>query len=268
MKLLTWLLIFSSILPLSGCASIGQTWRNLIGSNEPQPTSVKSESGKLEDLKYSDQADVPVLENKRYRRMTRDQFEKEGLTDDTGSLWSGDGQGSYLFSANMVRVPGDSVNIILDGEAKKQLGQKAAVLAQLMKKAARALATVPGNPPAPGSADSTATPAAGGTAVAEKDKADREKKEEKKDEKDDEGKDAFSVANIPARIVERVTDGSYRVRGSQTVMIGKEEFRVIASGLVKSVDIGDEGVASSKMMEPKFDIVSMKRKSEKMTEIR
>jgi flagellar L-ring protein precursor FlgH len=262
MKNLKFLVLPLVISMFSGCATVSQKWKQLIGSDTPQ-TAAKVETPKSDDLKYSDQQDAPIQENKRYHRMTREQFEKEGLTDETGSLWSGDGQGSYLFSANMVRIPGDSVNITLDGEPKKQLTQKAAVLAQLMKKANRAIASVPGTPaPAVGPdgqpvAAGAAAPATPAPSIADK-----------KDEKEEDAKDLFTVANIPSRIVERVPDGSYRVRGNQTFMIGKDEFRVIASGLVKSGDISDEGVAASKMMDPKFDIVSMKRSSEKMTENR
>ena len=78
-------------------------------------------------------------------------------------------------------------------------------------------------------------------------------------------KDAnFDVKNIPTRIVERLVDGNYRVKGSQGFMIGKREYRVIATGVVRADEFTESGVPASKLLEPRFDIVSAPKGTQKL----
>ena len=64
---------------------------------------------------------------------------------------------------------------------------------------------------------------------------------------------------VPARIVEKLLDGSYRIKGSQPFMIGRREYKVIVTGMVRSSDIDSDVIQASKILDPRFDIVSTKR---------
>ncbi|NJL26084.1 MAG: flagellar basal body L-ring protein FlgH [Calothrix sp. SM1_5_4] len=74
----------------------------------------------------------------------------------------------------------------------------------------------------------------------------------------------FNVKNVPTRIVERTLEGNYRVKGSQPFMIGNREYKVIVTGVVRAEDFNDEGIPASKLLDPKFDIVSARRKEGEM----
>ena len=64
---------------------------------------------------------------------------------------------------------------------------------------------------------------------------------------------------VPTRIVELLKDGNYRVKGDQPFMIGKREYKVIVTGIVRPADFDDAGISAEKLLDPKFDIVSLKR---------
>ncbi|MBX9767335.1 MAG: flagellar basal body L-ring protein FlgH [Bdellovibrionales bacterium] len=240
-------------LGLSGCASFGKTMKALVGG---KPVESETAHKASPQLKFSEVQDFPIDDRgRKYVRMTRDRFESEAEVDqEAGSLWTMEGQGSYLFSQNLVRTIGDVLNVRVDGEPKKQLDTKARVLKDLTDKAlkadaARKLAAASG----PGQSQKSG--AAGSSAPAPAEPA---KVEEAGDKKDG---DIFSVGIIPSRIVERMQDGSYRIKGTQSFMIGSAEYRVIATGIAKSSDISDEGVDSSRLLDSKFDIVTSKKES-------
>ena len=69
----------------------------------------------------------------------------------------------------------------------------------------------------------------------------------------------FNVESVPTRIVEVLRDGSYRIRGTQDFMIGKREYRVIVTGIVRQEDFNEDGISADKLMDSQFDIVSAKR---------
>ena len=73
----------------------------------------------------------------------------------------------------------------------------------------------------------------------------------------EEAKD-FSVKTVPTRVVERMVDGNYRVRGTQPFMIGTREYKVIVSGIVRAEDFNEEGISASQLLDANFDIVSSK----------
>jgi flagellar L-ring protein precursor FlgH len=66
----------------------------------------------------------------------------------------------------------------------------------------------------------------------------------------------FAVKSVPTRVIERLVDGNYRVRGTQPFMIGGREYRVSVTGIVRAEDFNDEGISSTQLLDPKFDIVS------------
>ena len=70
----------------------------------------------------------------------------------------------------------------------------------------------------------------------------------------------FPVKSVPTRIVERLVDGNYRVKGSQPFMIGKREYKVIVTGIVRAGDFSDGGISAGKLIDSKFDIVSQRRR--------
>ena len=78
------------------------------------------------------------------------------------------------------------------------------------------------------------------------------KKEEVKDE-------PLDIQSVPTRIVERMPDGNYRVKGAQPFMIGKREYKVNVTGIIRPEDFNDEGVSSEKLLDPQYDVVSIRR---------
>ncbi len=256
---------------LMGCSSLGKAWKNLV-SGKPEDSSANANQlahspnpkGKV-GWRYSQYRDLPVEEGqKQFKRMTRDTFEDQARLEETaGSLWVMEGQGSYLFSQNVMRLSGDSLKVRLEGEPKKNLETKVEVLKKLIKKARkseRSLASA--DPNAEKKPDGTAEskPAEGTAAAAPgKSAAAKPGEKEKEEEKDDLDSGGFSVTTVPSRIVERLPDGSYRVRGSQSFMLGKNEYRVIVVGVARPKDISDEGVDSSALLDSKFDIVSVRK---------
>ena len=64
---------------------------------------------------------------------------------------------------------------------------------------------------------------------------------------------------VPTRIVERLPDGNYSVKGAQPFMIGKREYKVIVTGMIRPEDFNDEGVSSNKLLDPQYDVVSIRR---------
>jgi flagellar L-ring protein precursor FlgH len=74
----------------------------------------------------------------------------------------------------------------------------------------------------------------------------------------------LTVKTVPTRIVERTIEGNYRVKGTQPFMIGTREFKIIVTGIVRAEDFNEEGISATKLLDPKFDIVSA-RKTESST---
>lgn len=250
-------------LGMIGCASFGKALKGLV-SSEPQ-SAQPATSQKTLETKYSDNPDVGFDEGERkYRRMTRKQFEDEAQVEESaGSLWVMEGQGSYLFTQNQLRLVGDIVNIRMEGEPRRQLEAKADVIKNLIAKAIKGR-KIAAEQQAAAAATAAKEKKEGATAEGKaseegKDQAQAKKEDGKDDEKDDLKDASFSVSVVPARIVARLPDGSYKVKGSQSFMIGKNEYRVIATGLMQTSDITDEGIDSSKILDSKFDIVSVKK---------
>jgi flagellar L-ring protein precursor FlgH len=221
--------------------------------------------------RFSEQENMrPVAADteRQYKRMNRQRFEEESeLKEDAGSLWVMEGQGAYLFAQNQTRVIGDLLNVKIDGAPKTQLSTKVKVISKLLERLdgpSRGLASqqgasqpaaqaspAPGQPPGAAQANANNTNgaqpnAAEGAANAAGDAKD----------KNDSG---FSVQQVPTRIVEQLKDGSYRVRGMQPFMIGKREYKVIVTGIVRGEDFDDAGIDAGKLLDPQFDIVSSRK---------
>lgn len=245
------ILLLLSMFALSSCASLGKMIRTMAGTESSTPVETKPKNAFSENKNYQ----AYPLPNRKYGHMNKDRFEEEAKVDASeGSLWVNEGQGSYLFTQNQRRLEGDVLNVNIEDAAEKQLSAKMTVISNLLKQRSapainRSIASVEGGggtvaPTANAATD--AAPAAGAASAA------AAKTEDKKEE-------ALDVKQIPTRVIAAYPDGSYRVKGSRSIMIEKKEFKVLVTGLVRGSDILDDGVASNKLLDSKFDIVSSKR---------
>ncbi len=266
-----------------GCQTVKSLWGE---KEKPAPVAVVAE---VEDLgpKYSESPQMPAPVDREYRRVTRAKLEEESnLQSGAGSLWVMDGQQSYLFAQNKVRREGDILSIKLEGQAQKQVETKVAVIkkllkqleeeerkAELLSQAQPLLAGPDGvvlknpdgavtrGPAGVVSGAPTAAPAPGSSDPNQKAKPVDLPVPEKREEKKDEKVDLADIQRIPSRITERMADGNYRVKGAQPFMIGAREYKVIVTGIVRPEDTNDEGISTNKILDPQYDVVSVRRKS-------
>lgn len=237
----------------TGCASFAQKWKALISEDAPQATAA-AQQARPQQQTYSDQSNLTPPVYRKYQRTTRKEFEDQAQVDArAGSLWVMEGQGSYLFAQNVVRMIGDPIAITLEGEPHKQLDQKAEVISTLLKQLdqrrqralTRDIASQNTNAAPVDNQAAAPTPAPVANNL--------QNQAAKPD-----APTTLSVKQVPTRIVERLVDGNYRVKGMQPFMIGEREYRVIVSGIVKSEDFNENGISATQLLDPSFDIVSSK----------
>ena len=244
-KFLTLTLMTLLMVSLTGCSSFGRKLKAFLGG---QPVKQVSKQPKKSSpgygTAYSKNKNVNLSEEKRNYRMTRDQFENEArVRSRQGSLWAMEGQESYLFAQNMMRLKGDILDVVIEGSPRKQLETKVQVINKLLERLKRAkkrkarLAQNTVKKPSSPTANS------------------REPASRNEDDK----AELFDVETVPVRIVEKLRNGNYRVRGGQTFMIDKREYKVIVTGEVRGSDIDGSSVKASQMLDSKFDIVSPRR---------
>ena len=234
-----------SLMTLSGCATMKDLWASLNGADKPP---------RLEDIKtaprYSDNQNMAVPTDRQYKRMNRQRMEEESdLGQAAGSTWVMEGQGAYLFAQNKMRTEGDLLNVKLDGPALKQVETKVSVIKSLLKQLEDQQKSELSNSLASAGAASRAPAGA----------AEAKKEEPKKEEPKDAKEDLADIANVPTRIVEKLADGNYRVKGAQPFMIGKREYKVIVTGMIRPEDFNDEGITSQKLLDPQYDVVSIRK---------
>lgn len=207
---------------------------------------------------YSDQGNLPFDSDRKYRRMNRNKFEDEAeMGAQAGSLWVMEGQGAYLFAQNQTRMMGDLLNVRMEGNPRSQLSSKVKVISKLLEKLETpvrgpAAAAKPPGAPADPAAPAAAGAAPGATAPDAAAPATAEKAVDPKDP-------IANIQNVPTRIVEQLKDGSYRVKGVQPFMIGRREYKIIVTGVVRPEDFDDNGIDSSKLLDSQFDIVSSRK---------
>jgi len=249
---------------LVACANFGVKLKSFL-RGEDAKSKMSARPSTNYGQKFSDRANFmrgPVRQYKK--RTTKANLENDSkLSDRSGSLWVMEGQGAYLFSQNIMRMIGDSLSIRIDGEPKEQLESKAKVISNLLSRLNRRR---------------RAAAEARRLAALRAQKKNKTNKKAGKDKaaqnpsqpnsgggtKEDNVEANFPVKSVPTRIVERMTDGNYRVKGSQPFMIGKREYKVIVTGIVRAGDFSDGGISAQKLVEPKFDIVSKKRRAAKL----
>jgi flagellar L-ring protein precursor FlgH len=246
MKIAISILAITFALLNSGCATL----KGWFGMNETKPEKIVSE---IKTPKFSENQNLLVPVNRNYKRMTRSRMEEDSdLTAQAGSMWVMEGQGAYLFAQNKSRKEGDLLNIKIDGAAQKQVETKVSVIKKLLKQLEeQELQQQQQNNP------ETQPKLADGKAAAEPARAPAADSSGKK-EKDD---DVLNLDSVATRIVERLADGNYRIKGQQPFMIGKREYKVIVTGLIRPEDFNDEGISSSKLLDPQFDVVSLRKKN-------
>lgn len=199
--------------------------------------------------KYNDNQNYGVWGQRNYKKTNKTQLEEESELDSrAGSLWVMDGQQSYYFTQNKNRKEGDFLNVRLEGSALKQVETKVSVIKTLLQeleeqeksetlqKLSLEQKQTPVETRAPAAEVKKPTPA----------------KEEKSE--------VAEIGPIQTRVVERLPDGNYRIKGQQPFMIGKREYKVIVAGVLRPEDYNDEGINSSKIIDPQYDVISIRKK--------
>src|ERR1700683_2890038 len=113
---------FSSI----NCASFGQKIKSWMGGGDD-----KKVASNPPVTSFSNQPNVTPGQERKYHRTTKDSFgEDQGLEESSGSLWRKEGQASYLFSQNNLRMMGDIINVDVEGKAADSLSAKLGIIKQ------------------------------------------------------------------------------------------------------------------------------------------
>lgn len=242
-----FILFMAFALMNTGCATL-KGWVGM--GEEKKPAKVAST---ITTPRFSDNQNLLVPANRQYKRMTKARLEEESeLQSQAGSMWVMEGQGAYLFAQNKSRKEGDLLNVKVEGPAQKQVETKVSVIKKLLKQLEEQ-EKLQNQPPAPpveaqpalaGAKPSTPEPARAPASEASKEK-----------------EEPLSLDTVPTRIVERMADGNYRIKGQQPFMIGKREYKVIVTGLIRPEDFNDEGISSNKLLDPQFDVVSLRKKT-------
>lgn len=231
----------------TGCSSVAKKWKAFL-NDKPSVGDEKKEK----IASFNDMPDYAPAIKRQYKRTTKESMAAEAQVDQkAGSLWVMEGQGAYLFSENVMRMVGDPLPVTIDGYVKEQLEGKVNIIKGLIAKLEERQSRMRG-PASEGKAD--AKGADGKTAEAAK--TPEAPKPMSKEE--------LAVKSVPTRIVERTSDGNYRVKGSQPFMIGSREYKVIVMGTVRAEDFNEDGVNSNRLLDPKFDIVSNRKKEGEM----
>lgn len=252
----------------SGCSSFNRSVKNLVSDDKPKIA------------KYSDQENLKFQSDRKYRRMNRNRFEDEAdVNAQAGSLWVMEGQGAYLFAQNQTRMMGDLLNVRVEGNPRQQLSSKVKVISKLLDRLEapqRGLAGTPvqaakaGGTQGAGSAQPQggAAGASGASGASDGAQGDPNAAAATAGQAATEKAGTFdprdpisTIQTVPTRIVEQLKDGSYRVKGAQPFMIGKREYKVIVTGVVRPEDFDDSGIESSKLLDSQFDIVSSRKGS-------
>ena len=242
---------------LSGCATV-KGWFGM-GEKKKEEKQVLMINGEPAN-KFSENSAMPAAAARNYKRMTRQQMEEDSAVNaQAGSMWVMEGQGAYLFAQNKTRREGDLLNVKVEGSGLQQIDTKVAVIKKLLKqledeerKAKELLLQQQEekkNLLAAEDKSNTQNPAQRAPAAVPPPVVVKEEKEE-----------PVKIDSVPTRIVERQPDGNYRIKGQQPFMIGKREYKVIVTGVIRPEDFNDEGVGSNKILDPQYDVVSLRRK--------
>lgn len=211
----------------SGCSTIGDKVNDVVPFLDSP-------------VRYSESPQMASGAERKYQSMNRAEIEDASeLQAQAGSMWMMEGQTSYLFLQNRSRKEGDALQVKLEGAGQKQVETKVVVIKKLLKQLEEQNR---GTRLSENESDPSRAPASTPAKKPEEDKP-----------------DLSDVAIIPAKITEKTPDGMYRIKGSQPLMIDDKEFKVIMTGILKADDYNDEGVSSNKLIDPQYDVVSIRR---------
>lgn len=245
-------MISSMFLLATGCGSLGKKLKGFLGGKSPEQAQAMAKA-RQKKPSFSQNGNYQSGPRRQYKRQTKETLADEArLKSGAGSLWVMEGQGAYLFSENIVRMIGDPVSVRIEGESKEQLESKTKVIKGLLDKLeARAEARRQAKLRGP----------AGEKSGAGAKKEEDEKKKTAQNKKGQPGdEEEFKVRTVTGRVVERTVDGNYRIKGSQPFMIGSREYKVIVTGIVRAEDFNESGISSSKLLDPNFDIVGLRKR--------
>ena len=125
MKIMNLLFSLALVTSLTGCAGLAKRWKALISDDDGKVATEQGALQRKSEQTYSAQPQLTPPVYRKYSRMTKKDFEDQANVDArAGSLWVVEGQGSYLFAQNVVRMIGDPVGITLEGEPRAQLAKK------------------------------------------------------------------------------------------------------------------------------------------------
>jgi flagellar L-ring protein precursor FlgH len=234
----------------AGCASFGQKMKSWMGGGD----SSASKSPQPAVSSFQNSPAVMVGQERKYKRVTKDNFsDDQAVEENAGSLWRKEGQGSYLFAQNNLRIIGDIVSVQVEGKAAENLTAKLTTikmaLAKLEPPIVRKVASVPSpGVPRPDKDAKVDANQAGNQPAPET--AQEEKTEEKTREQ------IGKFDDVPCRIIEKNADGSYRIKGQSPVYVGRREYRLIVTGIVRPEELAMDAIGSGKLIDSKFDLVA------------
>ena len=294
-----FIILFILALIFQSCASlmsndeeVKKLEQELAAMTMPQTNSVSSTAEPVVVVdeepmtRYSEINNMAPASDRQYKRMTRKKMEEESeLYSSAGSLWKMEGQTSYLFAENKHRREGDTTSIKMENTALKVVESKVAVISDLLKELEQQ--KIKAEEDAKKSEEEKkrlalaeeekklrAERIAKGEIVVDpmdemeppaQTKAVDKKSEEKRQpasltKKETEEKfDLKEIEIIPSKIVEKMSDDTYRIRGQQYLTIRKKPYKIIATALVKTEDFRDNGISSNKLMDAQYDVIHMKR---------
>jgi flagellar L-ring protein FlgH len=256
------LFLIAFTLSAAGCASLGHKLKAWLGG-KPDTDYAEASTGGGDHAapSYNSMPNMMAGKERKYKRVTKDNFSDEQmLEDNSGSLWRKEGQGSYLFSQNNLRQIGDILNVEIEGKAADNLTAKLAII--------KANLTRIEVPPPQRALASRGVPRPDTTASNDQNKTGDQNKpvdanqqaqaaEQQKEDAREKVKEALArFDDVPCRIVDKNSDGSYRVKGQSSIYVGRHEYRLIVTGIVRPDDINSEVVASTRVLEGKYDLVA------------
>jgi len=169
----------------------------------------------------------------------------------SGSLWQNSGQQNYLFSKNLEKNIGDLLTVNLEENTKKQLSdeyeaiyvnestdnQRSKYIKKLLK-------------------EKDSFSRAEVKKLLKKSAQYSEKLTKQNKAPKDSKKRILNSDEITARVVDVLSNGSYKIQGVQRLVISKKPYKMILAGLIRSSDISpDDSVNSGKMVDTKINFV-------------
>lgn len=254
------LFIFLLALQITGCAGIAKKWKSLVGGSTENEAKLTEDGKPIPPTTFNSNPNYGSYKERQYKKVTAQNFDDDqNLQENAGSLWRKEGQGSYLFSQNSLRVIGDIINVELEGKAAENLNikvdliKKAQAKLDIPKPKQGAKATKIPNP-ADTKSDERSTASVPAPVPQPEGAAETLPVVENADGKSSAEGMKFDL--VPCRITEKNADGSYRVKGLQVVFIGKKEFKLLVTGSVRPDDISTETVSSSRIIDSKYDLLA------------